>query len=121
MSNLRAGPIWSVRLPVLNIPWNPKDSHGWTPGNPLSESLGITRNPAKLGVGPRNLSFQRRPRFDVGSILKLPLDVLKFRVLRMVSTGILWVWRGLLQGTCRVRRGFPPGKPENQNTMPDCG
>ena len=79
MSNLRAGPIWSVRLPVLNIPWNPKDSHGWTPGNPLSESLGITRNPARLGVGPRNLSFQRRPRFDVGAILKLPFDVLKFR------------------------------------------
>jgi hypothetical protein len=51
---------------------------GWTQESP-SGSLGITRNPAKLGCGPRNLSFQRRPRFDVGSILKLPFDVLKFR------------------------------------------
>ena len=65
------GGILKLPFEVLKFRANPQESP--------SESLGITRNPAKVGFGPRNLSFQRRPRFDVGGILKLPFEVLKFR------------------------------------------
>ena len=50
-----ARPILKRRLPVLNIPWNPKDSQEWAPGNPLRipwESPGIL---GKWGLGPENI------------------------------------------------------------------
>ena len=47
-----------------------------TPSGPLE----ITRDPTEGRSGPRNLSFQRRPRIDVGVVFKQRLDVLKFWV-----------------------------------------
>ena len=50
-----ARPILKRRLPVLNIPWNPKDSQGWAPGNPLRnpwESQGIL---GWWGLGEENI------------------------------------------------------------------
>ena len=68
---INVGSILSLPFDVLKFRANPQESP--------SESLGITRNPGQVGFGPRKHTFQRRPRIDVGSILSLPFDVLKFR------------------------------------------
>ena len=55
LQNHRARHILKRRLLVLNIPWNPKDSQMWAPGNLLRipwESQGIL---GWWGLGPENI------------------------------------------------------------------
>ena len=87
------------RLPVLNIPWNPKDSQGWAPGNPLripAESEGIL---GMWGLGPGNAStkdkyccpYTRLENWNQ-KILAVPLKNGN-RCFKMRFAGQFFLWR----------------------------
>ena len=79
---------------VFFYPW---DASPWERPASCTPAFGARRGthaPPPEGRRPRysdprtNPSFQRRPQIDMGSVLKLPLSVLKFRV-RGGETGVL--------------------------------
>ena len=76
-----------------------------------------------MGSGPRKHTFQRRPRIDLGIILKPPFDVLKFWVQGLAVGDISVFPASPWQGDAHARSWQPPtgeiGLSEIQNVLAD--